>query len=140
MIDGGRSWIFPSEGQCVECHTQAAGRALGLETAQLNRSFTYPQTNRSANELTTLNHIGLLTPAITDASTQPALPDPAGTTGTLAERARAYLHTNCSQCHRPGATAPSNMDFRYTTSLIATNACNATPRVGRSRPRLARRA
>ncbi|HEY5760577.1 MAG TPA: PQQ-dependent sugar dehydrogenase [Steroidobacter sp.] len=129
-LGGGRSWIFPSEGQCVECHTQAAGRSLGLETAQLNRSFTYPQTNRSANELTTLNHIGLLTPAITDASAQPALPDPAGTTGTLTERARAYLHTNCSQCHRPGATAPSNLDFRYTTNLIATNACNVAPGSG----------
>jgi uncharacterized repeat protein (TIGR03806 family) len=129
-LGGGRSWIFPSEGQCLDCHTQAAGRSLGLETAQLNRSFTYPQTNRSANELTTLNHIGLLTPAIADASTQAALPDPSGTTGTLTERARAYLHTNCSQCHRPGTSVPTNMDLRYTTSLIATNACNATPRSG----------
>lgn len=129
-LGSGRSWIFPSEGQCVDCHTQAAGRSLGLETAQLNRSFTYPQTNRSANELTTLNHIGLLTPAIADASTQPALPDPSGTTGTLTERARAYLHTNCSQCHRPGTVAPTNLDFRYTTSLIATNACNAVPQSG----------
>lgn len=129
-LGGGRSWVFPSEGQCLDCHTQAAGRSLGLETAQLNRSFTYPQTNREANELTTLNHIGVLTPAIADASTQPALPDPFGTTGTLTERARAYLHTNCSQCHRPGTTAPTNLDFRYTTSLIATNACNAVPRAG----------
>lgn len=126
-LGGGRSWIFPSEGQCLDCHTQAAGRSLGLETAQLNRTLTYPQTNRTANELTTLNHIGLLTPAIADASTQPALPDPSGTTGTLAERARAYLHTNCSQCHRPGSVTPTNLDFRYTTRLIATNACNAVP-------------
>jgi uncharacterized repeat protein (TIGR03806 family) len=129
-VGGGRSWIFPSEGQCLECHTQAAGRSLGLETAQLNRSFTYPQTSRTANELTTLNHIGLLTPAIADASTQPAMPDPYGTTGTLNERARAYLHTNCSQCHRPGSGTPTNLDFRYTTALIATNACNAVPQAG----------
>ncbi len=128
-LGGGRSWIFPSEGQCVGCHTQAAGRSLGLETAQLNRSFTYPQTNRSANQLTTFNHIGLLTPAAGDAATQPSLPDPFGT-GTLTERARAYLHTNCSQCHRPGTTAPTNLDFRYTTSLIATNACDAVPGSG----------
>ena len=129
-LGGGRSWIFPSEGQCLDCHTQAAGRSLGLETAQLNRSLTYSQTNRSANELTTLSHIGVLTPAIADPATQPALPDPFGTTGTLAERARAYLHTNCSQCHRPGSTAPTNLDFRFTTSLIATNACNAVPQAG----------
>ncbi|MDY6945161.1 MAG: PQQ-dependent sugar dehydrogenase [Pseudomonadota bacterium] len=128
-LGGGRNWIFPSEGQCVECHTQAAGRALGLETAQLNRSFTYPQTARMANELTTLDHIGLLTPAITDAAAQPAMPDPSGS-GPVGERARAYLHTNCSQCHRPGGPTPSNMDLRYTTSLIATNACNAAPQSG----------
>jgi len=129
-LSGGGSWIFPSEGQCLDCHTQAAGRSLGLETAQLNRSFTYPQTNRSANELTTLNHIGMLTPAIADASSQPTMPDPFGATGTLAERARAYLHTNCSQCHRPSTTAPTDLDLRYSTSLIATNACNAAPRAG----------
>ena len=129
-LGDGRSWIFPNEGQCLDCHTQAAGRALGLETAQLNRSFTYSQTNRTANELTTLNHIGVLTPAITDASTQPALPDPLGSTGSVTERARAYLHTNCSQCHRPGGPTPSNMDLRYSASLIATNACNAVPRSG----------
>ncbi|GFE78015.1 hypothetical protein GCM10011487_00150 [Steroidobacter agaridevorans] len=129
-LGGGRSWIFPSEGECLDCHTQAAGRSLGLETAQLNRSFTYPQTNRSANELTTLNHIGLLTPAIADASTQPSLPDPYGTTGTLNDRARAYLHTNCSQCHRPGGVTSTNLDLRYTTSLTATNACNTVPQRG----------
>lgn len=128
-IGGGRSWIFPSESQCLDCHTQVAGRALGLETAQLNRAFTYPQTNRSANELTTLNHIGLLTPAIADASTQASLPDPFGS-AALGERARAYLHTNCSQCHRPNGPTPSNMDLRYTTSLVGTNACNALPQSG----------
>lgn len=129
-LGGGHNWIFPSEGQCLECHTEAAGRALGLETAQLNRSLTYPQTNRTANELTTLNHVGMLTPAITDAATQPALPDPFGSTASVGDRARAYLHTNCSQCHRPGGPTPTNMDLRYSTSLIATNACNAVPQSG----------
>ena len=37
-IGNGQTWIFPSESQCLECHTEAAGRALGLETAQLNRA------------------------------------------------------------------------------------------------------
>lgn len=129
-IGGGQQWIFPSESQCLECHTNAAGRALGLETAQLNRTFTYPQTGRSANELFTLNHIALLTPAITNPSAQPVLPDPTDTTATLANRARAYLHTNCSQCHRPSGPTPSTMDLRYTTALASTNACNASPQAG----------
>jgi mono/diheme cytochrome c family protein len=60
----------------------------------------------------------------------PALPDPLGGSGTLAERARAYLHTNCSQCHRPNGGTPTSLDLRYTTTLSATNACNATPQAG----------
>ncbi|HEY8540210.1 MAG TPA: PQQ-dependent sugar dehydrogenase, partial [Steroidobacteraceae bacterium] len=101
VIDG-QPWIFPSEAQCAQCHTNAAGRSLGLETAQMNRDFTYAQTNRTANQLTTLSAIGVLTPPVADASAEPAMPDPMDTSAPLAERARAYLHANCSNCHRPG--------------------------------------
>src|SRR5437868_13324443 len=72
----------------------------------------------------------VLTPAIADPSTQPAMPDPADTAAPLADRARAYLHTNCSQCHRPGGPTPSTMDLRYTTSLAQTKACDASPQAG----------
>jgi mono/diheme cytochrome c family protein len=97
----------------------------------LNRTFTYPQTNRTANQITTLDAINTLTPAIAgDPATLPAFPDPAGASGTLAERARSYLHTNCSQCHRPGGPTPVNLDLRYTTALNATNACGLAPQAG----------
>ncbi len=129
-IGSGQPWIFPSESQCLECHTSAAGRSLGLETAQLNRDLTYAQTGRTANELFTLNHIGVLTPAITDPASQPSMPDPTNASADLSARARAYLHTNCSQCHRPGGPGGGAMDLRYTTALSATNACNATPQQG----------
>ena len=129
-IGGGQQWIFPSEGQCLQCHTIGAGRSLGLETAQLNRDHTYPQTGRTANELLTLNSIGMFTPPIPDPATQPAMPDPSDTTAPLANRARAYLHTNCSQCHRPGGPIALNMDLRYTTTLAATNTCNVVPQAG----------
>ena len=42
-------------------------------------------------------------------------------------RARAYLHANCSHCHRPGGGSPVAMDLRYTTSLAATKTCGITP-------------
>src|SRR4030095_14024669 len=129
-IGNGQTWRFPSEAQCLECHTDAANRSLGLETSQLNRDLTYSQTGRTANELATLSHIGLLSPPIADSSASPAMPDPADTSAPLADRARAYLHTNCSQCHRPNGPTPSTMDLRYTTALNATNACNATPQAG----------
>lgn len=128
-IGNGQQWIFPSESQCIQCHTNAAGGSLGLETAQLNRTFAYPQTGRTANELFTLNHIAMLTPPITDPAAQPAMPDPTDTAAPLADRARAWLHTNCSQCHRPSPT-PSTMDLRYATALSQTNACGVAPQSG----------
>jgi len=120
---GAQTWLYPSEAQCLQCHTQAAGRSLGLETAQQNGDLTYPSTGRTANQLFTLDHVGLVSlPA--DPSTYPAYPDPLGTSGTLEQRARAYLHSNCSQCHRPGGPTPTSLDFRYATALSATGACN----------------
>ncbi|MCS6947447.1 MAG: PQQ-dependent sugar dehydrogenase, partial [Steroidobacteraceae bacterium] len=85
----GQSWIFPSEAQCLACHTDAAGRVLGLETGQLNGDLLYTATGRTANQLTTLNTIGVLTPALTNPPAgQPLIPSPNDTTRTLTERAR----------------------------------------------------
>jgi len=127
----GQDWIYPSEGQCMECHTSAAGFALGPETAQLNMNYTYPSTLRTANQLETLDHVMMFaSPLPGPASSLPTLTDPADTNASLDNRARAYLHTNCAQCHRPGGPTPSSMDLRYTTALGNTNACNVTPLLG----------
>jgi mono/diheme cytochrome c family protein len=129
-VGNGQQWIYPSEAQCVQCHTSAAGNSLGLETAQLNRNLTYAKTGRTANELFTLSHIQVLSPAIGNPPAQPALANPADTSASLNDRARAYLHTNCSQCHRPDGPTPSSMDLRYTTPLADTGACNVAPQAG----------
>ena len=122
----GQTWDFPSESQCLQCHNVAAGRSLGLEIGTLNGDFGYP-TGRTANQLTTLNTIDTLTPALTQVpAALPAIPDPQGT-AALASRARAYLHSNCGYCHRPGGPTPVDLDFRYTTTLANTMACDITP-------------
>ena len=36
QIDGQLDWMYPSRAQCMQCHSSAAGRSLGPETAQLN--------------------------------------------------------------------------------------------------------
>jgi len=59
----------------------------------------------------------------------PVIPDPQGA-APLAERARAYLHSNCSYCHQPGGPTSVNLDFRYTTTLMGTNACEVAPSAG----------
>jgi len=123
----GQDWIYPSEAQCLQCHTTAAGRALGLETRQLNSSFTYPSTGRTANQLSTLDAIGMFSAPLT---VLPAYPDPFDTAQTLNSRARAYLHTNCAQCHRPNGGTPVNLDLRYATDISASGTCGVSPASG----------
>jgi hypothetical protein len=119
----------PERSAIPQCHTAAAGRTLGLEIGQLNGDFGYP-TGRTANQLTTLNGIDVLTPALTQPPAQlAAIPDPFGS-APLGDRARAWLHTNCANCHRPGGGSQSTMDLRYTTALSATASCDVAPTLG----------
>jgi uncharacterized repeat protein (TIGR03806 family) len=121
---GGSDWVYPSEAQCMQCHSEAAGRSLGLEIAQQNNALTYPQTGRTANQLATLEAIDMFSsPLSGEPSSLPALPNPFGD-APLNDRARAYLHTNCASCHRPGGPTPSGMDLRYSTPLADTATCD----------------
>jgi len=136
----GQDWVFPSEAECDQCHTSAAANALGPETAQLNKDFTYPGTGITDNQLETLDHIMMFTsPLAGTPATLPALADPMDTSADLTDRARAYLHTNCANCHRPGGGTPVDIDLRYTTALADTNACDVAPQVddlGLTNPRI----
>ncbi len=88
---GTQDWVYPSEAECLLCHTSGAGGSLGLETRQLNSSITYPATGRSGNQLTTLQEIGLFANTLT---IEAAYPDPADTAQpTDAEHARICTRT-----------------------------------------------
>ena len=127
---GGQLWLYPSETECMQCHTAAAGRSLGLELAQLNGELLYPSTGRTANQLVTLDAIELLTPPLPgEPASLPALPDPFGD-GSLEQRARAYLHTNCAGCHRPNGPTPSDIDLRHDTPLAQTGTCDIAGTTG----------
>jgi uncharacterized repeat protein (TIGR03806 family) len=128
VMVGGQNWIFPSEAQCMQCHTQAAGFSLGLETAQQNGLLTYAQTGRNANQITTLNAVNVLSPPV--AANPAAYANPVDTSRTLTERARSYLHTNCANCHRPLGPTPVAIDLRHDTALSQTGACNVAPTAG----------
>ena len=125
-----QNWIFPSGNDCLTCHTTAAGFSLGLEAAQLNHDFLYSSTGRTANQLRTLDAITMFTTPLGDPALQPSMPDPFDASAPLAQRARAYLHTNCAHCHRTGGPTPSPMDLRYSTLLSSTNACGVAPQSG----------
>jgi uncharacterized repeat protein (TIGR03806 family) len=126
----GATWEFPSESQCLICHTVAAGRSLGPELGSFNGDLLYPSTGRTANQLTTHAHINTMNPAPPPAASAPLIPNPTGSAGTVAERARAWLHANCAYCHRDGGPTPVDLDFRYTTSLLNTHACDVAPSAG----------
>ncbi len=129
---GGQDWLYPSPSQCRACHTVAAGRALGPELGQLDRDFDYPAAgfalfDRPVNQLAALRGLRLL-----PASTPPEyeiLPGYDDESAPLADRARAYLHSNCSHCHRPGGGGRGDLDLRYATALADSGLCDE-PTIG----------
>jgi uncharacterized repeat protein (TIGR03806 family) len=124
----GEAWNFPDRGDCLHCHTRPVLRTVGLEIAQFNRTSYYPSTGRWANQLSTLRAIGAFQNSLpAEPILLPALARPSDQTASLASRARAYLHTNCSNCHQPGGGGYGNADYRYTRTLAGTNACNTDP-------------
>ncbi len=89
---------FPSRAECTLCHTNAAKFALGVSTLQMNRDHNY--NGVIANQLDTLNHIGMFSKALPKPSNDlPKLIDYKNEKESLEDRARAYLHSNCSHCH-----------------------------------------
>lgn len=129
LIDGVH-WQYPSPGQCLSCHTQVANFALGPEILQLNNSFLYSASGITANQLDTLAHINLFDAAVTAEQKTQTLFSLGDTNANLWQRARSYLHSNCSNCHRPNGPTPVNIDLRFTTALSAMQTCNVQPVAG----------
>jgi uncharacterized repeat protein (TIGR03806 family) len=113
-----RNWDYPSRADCMLCHNETAGQALGVRTHSLNRSLFYEATGRHANQLSTFNALGMFDVTLTAAQLADfiearALDDE---TAPLEHRVRSYLDSNCSHCHQPGATVPY-FDARLGTPL-----------------------
>ena len=78
-----------------------------------------------------MNNINLFTQPLPNTPDKlPKLPRLDDTTQPLAARARAYLHSNCANCHRPGVAGVADTDLRYTTQLAQTKTCNVRPQKG----------
>ena len=70
----------------------------------------------SAEEERLLYKTALVVPYVGQAGTPPA-------GATLDQKARSYMHANCSFCHRPQGQFP-NFDLRFDTTLAAASICN----------------
>jgi uncharacterized repeat protein (TIGR03806 family) len=111
-------WYFPHRGECLRCHRAAGGHTLGLERAQLDRPIG------NDNQLAIFERAGLLEGPVPAGRALPS------SGATPEHRARAWLHANCSYCHRPEATGHGEMDLRFDASLAQMNVCDVTPRFG----------
>lgn len=110
-----QKWHFPSRAECNLCHTVTAKYALGVNTAQMNRDHDYGG-GKVANQLATLEKLGVFTKKLPNPPDKlPRLANPHDPKAALEDRARAYLHANCSHCHRKWGGG--NAEFQLLSTL-----------------------
>jgi putative heme-binding domain-containing protein len=129
-----QTWHFPSRAECITCHNPWAGFGLAFTLPQLNRAHDYG--DRIANQVEALQHLGILTPAREEGQPAPATNDlaksiqfanPYDPRQDLNDRARSYLHVNCSHCHQFGAGGTADMELRYDLPLRQTKTLGVRP-------------
>ena len=121
-------YSFPGREECAYCHGPEGVRLLGPRGDQLERYVEYP--DGWANQIDALVEAGWLEVEGDGMPDAGVIPDPLDEDADIESRARAYLHSNCGHCHRPGGWTPPEMfmDLRYTTPLEDTNACGVEKR------------
>ena len=95
--------IVPNLNDCKRCHQNESMEPLGPTARNLNRDVLYE--HGTENQLAYWARNGLMAdaPKPADAPKLAVWDDPK--TGTLDERARAWLEVNCSHCHNPKGPA-----------------------------------
>jgi uncharacterized repeat protein (TIGR03806 family) len=105
------NYIIPNANQCKGCHMQGdALLPIGPKARHLNRDFAYSE--GVENQLAHWARVGALTgaPPPTEAPRLAVWNDPS--TGSLDQRARAWLEVNCAHCHNPlGPARNSGLDL-----------------------------
>jgi len=110
-VERKNSHIIPNVNQCKGCHKRGeALEPIGPRARHLNRDFAYD--DGTENQLAHWTRAGILAGA-PDPSNAPRLArwdDPES--GTLDQRARAWLEINCAHCHRDdGAARNAGLDL-----------------------------
>ena len=122
-----QTWRFSGRAECQRCHNRWSGPPLGFNAAQLNRPHDYGGT--PASQLGTLAHIKLIDRPI-PAENRPRLARPGDPSASLDERARSYLHVNCSHCHRMHAGSAVLSKMTYDLPLDKTDMVGVRPTQG----------
>jgi uncharacterized repeat protein (TIGR03806 family) len=131
------TYAIPNVNECHECHdNQRVMLPIGPKARNLNKLYAY--TEGTEDQLERWQRIGYLQ-GLPQAATRPkAAKWDDASSGTLSERARAYLDNNCAHCHQPGGQAGyTGVDFRLTQSgLSLLGACKQPNSAGNMGDRL----
>jgi len=109
-----QTWHYPGRAECLTCHTNLAGVALGFNTRQLNGPGRFG--TKTLNQIEALSAAGYFTAPVSDRKDWPALAAADDASAPLEARVRSYLAVNCVQCHQPGAGSVGLWDARPTVT------------------------
>jgi len=126
------TYFIPNANECKQCHeNDRVMLPIGPKARNLNKDYAYA--DGPANQLERWTKAGYLQGAPSPAGAPKAAKWDAPESGTLEQRARAYLDNNCAHCHQPGATAGyTGFDLRLATSgLAALGMCKSPNSAGR---------
>lgn len=111
-----QKYIFPNQNQCKSCHNESQKLVpIGFEAKYLNQSYDY--SGKIINQLDYLNEVGLFNHYQKSAKIPQMAVWNEKNSGTVNERARAYLDINCSYCHqknRPAETSGLYLNIEET--------------------------
>ncbi|MBD2752469.1 hypothetical protein IC230_06185 [Spirosoma sp. BT704] len=106
------AYMIPNLNQCKGCHNRNEVMVpIGPSIRQLNGDLAY--TGKKENQLAHWQRSGMLTglPALSTCPKTPVWNKPE--TGSLNDRARAWLDINCAHCHNPnGPAMTSGLNLR----------------------------
>lgn len=126
------TYYIPNANECKQCHENSrVVLPIGPKARNLNRDYHYA--DGVSNQLVRWTRAGYLEGAPSSEAAPRAARWDVPESGTLADRARAYLDNNCAHCHQPGATAGyTGFDLRLTTSSpLALGVCRSPNSAGR---------
>ena len=113
-----QKWFYPGRFECITCHNPAANHVLGFTAKQLNRDISVGW--RKQNQLVRFAQAGMFDmkleeQQLADLPRLAAIDDPHA---SVEHRARSYLDSNCSHCHRPH-TNSGRWDGRFERDLAS---------------------
>lgn len=105
---GERTWHVSALNECRLCHNAASGHVLGFTLNQLDQPL---DSIGKGSLMDTLVAEGVLSSAF-PVEDEDQLVDPHDVSQNLDDRARSYLHANCSMCHHPRGVATVSFYLR----------------------------